>query len=146
VASRVRAVVDRYRPDIVFTHNADATHEHVDHRHAARATALAVQGLPTTLYFSAHGSVRFRSLMEALACNGIHRPAPDADRLRGLDLIESRITARVELGPAVLVKRAALFEHASQLASSSAAQLTPEQYSSVFGTETFIRVQGEQDL
>ncbi|QUQ65797.1 PIG-L deacetylase family protein [Kutzneria sp. CA-103260] len=146
VALRVRALVDRYRPDVVVTHNADAAHEHVDHRHAARATALAVEGLPTTLYFGATGAVRFRELMEALAHNGIHRPPADVDRRRGLELIESRITTRVALGPAVVDKRAALFEHASQLGSSLAAQLTAEQYEAVFGTETFIRVQGEWGL
>jgi LmbE family N-acetylglucosaminyl deacetylase len=146
VAARLAELLDRYRPDIVLTHNANADHEHVDHRHAARATALAVQNSDISLYFSGHGLQRWRLLTEALAQQGIHRAEPDRERLRALAEIESRITTRIDLGPAVLRKRAALREHRSQLASSSAAQLSAEQYASVFGTETFIRMHGNEEL
>lgn len=145
VAARVRELLEKYQPDVVLTHNPDASHEHADHRHAARAAALAA-GSAATLYFSGHGAQWWRLLREALAHNGIHRPEPDEQRQRVLDLIESRITTRVDLGSAVRRKRAALFEHASQLASSSAAQLSAEQYESVFGTELFIRAHGEERL
>ncbi len=146
VAARLAELLDRYRPDVVLTHNAHAGHEHVDHRHAARATVLAIQNSDTSLYFSGHGVERWRLLEEALAQNGIHRVEPDWERLCALAEIESRVTTRIDLGPAVLRKRAALREHRSQLASSLAAQLSAEQYASVFGTETFIRMHGNEEL
>ncbi|HTI26283.1 MAG TPA: PIG-L family deacetylase, partial [Kutzneria sp.] len=48
VAAQLRALLDKHQPDLVLTHNPDAFHEHPDHQHAARATALAVPA-PTTL-------------------------------------------------------------------------------------------------
>jgi LmbE family N-acetylglucosaminyl deacetylase len=146
VAERIGELLDRYQPDVVLTHNPDAAHEHPDHRHAARATALALEGRQATLYFGGHGAMRAARLREALGRNGIHRPQPDAEHRRVLELIESRITHRVDLGADVLRKRKALFEHASQLVSSAAAQLSAGQYAEVFATETFIRVQGDIEL
>jgi LmbE family N-acetylglucosaminyl deacetylase len=140
VAERVRVLIAQYRPEVVLTHNPDAGHEHVDHRHAGRATALAVPA-ETTLYFGAHGAKRAEQLRKALGRNEI-----EPERRTSLELIEQRITNRVELGSYVQRKRRALFEHESQLASSAAAQLTPEQYEEVFGTETFIRAQGDIGL
>jgi LmbE family N-acetylglucosaminyl deacetylase len=89
VAARLAELLDRYRPDVVLTHNAHAGHEHVDHRHAARATALAIQNSDTSLYFSGHGVERWRLLEEALAQNGIHCVEPDWERLCALAEIES---------------------------------------------------------
>jgi LmbE family N-acetylglucosaminyl deacetylase len=140
VAERLRTLMAKYQPEVVLTHNPGASHEHVDHRHAAAATALAVPP-KTTLYFGAHGAKRAEQLRKALGRNEI-----EPERKRVLELIEERITTRVELGPYVQRKRQALFEHESQLASSAAAQLTPEQYEEVFGTETFIRAQGDTEL
>jgi LmbE family N-acetylglucosaminyl deacetylase len=145
VAFRLRALIDKYQPEVVLTHNPDAGHEHADHQHAGRATALAVPAA-TTLYFGAHGMTRAERLREALRHNGIDRPVPEGERKSTLELIEKRITARVDLGPYVHRKREALFEHRSQLASSAAAQLTPRQYEQVFGTETFIRARGHIEL
>jgi LmbE family N-acetylglucosaminyl deacetylase len=145
VADRISALLARYRPDVVLTHNPAAGHEHVDHRHTGAATALAVP-TGTTLYFGAHGSIRAQQLREALVHNGIHRPPPDENRQGSLELVERAITTRIDLGPYVHRKRQALLEHRSQLASSAAAQLTPQQYEEVFGTETFIRAQGGIEL
>lgn len=145
VAERISALLAQHRPDVVLTHNPAAGHEHVDHRHTGAATALAVPA-GTSLYFGAHGSTRAQQLREALVHNGIHRPAPDKHRQASLELIEQRITTRIDLGPYVHRKRQALFEHRSQLASSAAAQLTPQQYEEVFATETFIHAQGGIEL
>jgi LmbE family N-acetylglucosaminyl deacetylase len=141
VSARIAELLDRYQPDVVLTHNATAEHEHPDHRHAAQATALAV-GDPAKLYFSAHGAGHWQRLVDALALAGIRRPAPDPQRRRALALIDGKITTRVDVSHVVLRKRAALFEHASQLGSSLAAQLPADQYASVFATESFIRVRG----
>jgi LmbE family N-acetylglucosaminyl deacetylase len=146
VSARIGELLDRYRPDVVLTHNATAQHEHLDHTYAARATALAVEnsGIPATLYFSAHGAGHWQRLLEALAQAGIRRVTPD---LRpALALIDSQITTTVDVIDVVHRKRAALFEHVSQLGSSLAAKLSVEQYASVFATESFIRVRGDHEL
>jgi LmbE family N-acetylglucosaminyl deacetylase len=145
VSARIGELLDMYQPEVVLTHNADATYEHVDHQHAAQATALAVADTPATLYFSAHGLGHWQRLLGALAELGIHRPAPDAGKREALAAIDRRITTRVEISHVVRTKRAALFEHKSQLGNSLAAKLTEEQYASVFAAESFIRVQGADD-
>jgi LmbE family N-acetylglucosaminyl deacetylase len=141
VSARIADVLDHYRPDVVLTHNADAAHEHADHRHTARATALAVEesGLPVNLYFSAHGAGHWRRLV---AATGIHRPAPDPDLARALDRIDRQVTTTVDISHVVRRKHAALLEHASQKGSSLAANLAPKDYAAVFATECFIRIRG----
>jgi LmbE family N-acetylglucosaminyl deacetylase len=144
VSARIAGLLDHYRPDVVLTHNAAAGHEHVDHRHTARATALAVEesGIPANLYFSAHGAGHWQRLLAALARTGIHRPAPGPDRARALELIDRQITTRVDVSHVVRRKHAALLEHASQKGSSLAARLAPKEYAAVFATECFIRIRG----
>jgi LmbE family N-acetylglucosaminyl deacetylase len=144
VSARVAQLLDMYQPDVVLTHNATASHEHADHQHAARATALAVEdsGIPVKLYFSAHGAGHWQRLRDALAEADIRRPAMDPRRQRALALIDEQITTKVDVSQTVDVKRAALFEHVSQLGSSLAARLSPVRFASVFATESFIRVRG----
>jgi LmbE family N-acetylglucosaminyl deacetylase len=136
VAARIRVLLDRHRPNVVLTHNATATHEHRDHVHTARAVADAVAGRPVTLYFSAHGTRHW----QALAAAGIRRSSPDRAILAR---IEAAVTTRVAVADTVARKRAALFSHVSQLRSSLAAQLPADDYAAVFGVESFVRVQGE---
>ncbi|MFD1051623.1 hypothetical protein ACFQ1S_41765 [Kibdelosporangium lantanae] len=56
------------------------------------------------------------------------------------------MTTRVAVADTVDRKRAALFSHVSQLSSSLAAQLPAADYAAVFGVESFIRVQGDEQL
>ncbi len=144
VSARIAALLDRYRPDVVITHNPDASHEHADHRHAARAAALAVEisHFPVNLYFSAHGARHWQHLRNALNLAGFRHPDADAQRIRVLTEIESRITHRIGISDLVQRKRAALRCHESQLGSSLAARLSPAQYASVFRSEAFIRASG----
>lgn len=135
IATRIADLIGEYQPDVVLTHNADADHEHPDHRHAARATALAISGDGPKLYFSAHGAAHWQRLREALPQLG----QPKSH----LEAIDARITTRVDVRHVVGRKRAALFEHVSQLGSSLAAKLNVDQYESIFGTEAFIRVHGD---
>ncbi|GAB3876766.1 hypothetical protein GCM10029964_024420 [Kibdelosporangium lantanae] len=139
VAERIGELLDRHQPNVVLTHNPTATHEHRDHVHTARAVARAVAGRPVTLYFSAHGTRHW----QALAAAGIRRPSLD---WAILDQIEAAVTTRVAVADTVDRKRAALFSHVSQLSSSLAAQLPAADYAAVFGVESFIRVQGDEQL
>ena len=145
VAARIAELLAKYRPQVVLTHNPNTTRTHVDHRHAARATELAVErtGIPDALYFSAHGGRHWQRLRDALREAGIELPAPD---LAPLGQIDDQITTRMDISDVVVTrKRAALFEHVSQLGSSLAAKLTPEQYAETFRGEDFIRVRGTDD-
>ncbi|MGH3530078.1 MAG: mycothiol conjugate amidase Mca, partial [Pseudonocardiaceae bacterium] len=53
--------------------------------------------------------------------------------------VEQRITTTVDVGHVIDRKRTALHAHASQIGSSLAGKLPPAQFSSAFGTETYIR-------
>jgi LmbE family N-acetylglucosaminyl deacetylase len=114
---------------------------HPDHVHAAKATALAVEitNIPAKLYFTAHGSKYWHRIRETLSQIGIERPAPAPQRLLVTDLVEQQITTIIDVRPFVERKRAALSAHASQLNNSIAAKVPAEQWSNVFGTDTFIR-------
>ncbi|TCO52651.1 LmbE family N-acetylglucosaminyl deacetylase [Actinocrispum wychmicini] len=139
VAARIVDLLNQHRPDVVLTHNATADHEHRDHRHAARATALAVAGSGAKLYFSAHGAAHWQRLRQALP----QLARPKSQKQCALDLIDARITTRIDIRHVVARKRAALFEHVSQLGSSLAGELSLDQYEAVFGVESFIRVDGD---
>jgi LmbE family N-acetylglucosaminyl deacetylase len=43
VAARIGELFERYRPQVIITHNADDNLQHPDHVHAGRVTALAVE-------------------------------------------------------------------------------------------------------
>lgn len=141
VAERIGGLLDQYRPQVVVTYDPDGTYQHPDHVHAARATALAVEmsSVPTRLYLKAHGTTYWQRLREALAHVGIDRPAPSDDQLRTLRRVQRSITTAVDVGHVVERKRNALLSHASQVGSSMAAKLPPEQFAYAFGVETYIR-------
>jgi LmbE family N-acetylglucosaminyl deacetylase len=140
-AARVAELLRHYRPDVVVTYDPHTTYQHLDHVHAARVTARAVQDtrIPSKLYFKAHGASYWSQLRQALAQIGLNRPAPDADLREALERVEQRITTIVDVSHVVEQKRAALFAHASQTGSSLAAKLPADLFADVLSPEAFIR-------
>ncbi len=140
-ASRITPLIECYRPQVVVTYDPHST-RHPDHVHAAQVATYAVDSsqIVSKLYYKAHGSSYWRQLNRALDDIGIRRPDPSGEALQILDSVDQRITTTVDVGHVIDRKRTALHAHASQIGSSLAGKLPPTQFSSAFGTETYIRI------
>ena len=141
VAARIGELFERHRPQVIITHNADNKLQHLDHIHAGRAAALAIEmtDIPAKLYFKAHGTSYWNRVREALAQVGIARAAPGSHQLQQWEQVERQITTTIDVKDVIDRKRKALLAHGSQLNSSLAAKIPAELWPLVFGAETYIR-------
>lgn len=146
VRTRLTALIDQYRPQVVLTHEPSST-RHPDHVHAAQAAKLAVDSAdqPIKFYYTAHGTRYWRKVYDALAHAGIEKPAPSPERLKVTDLIDQQITTTVDISDSITAKRKALFAHASQLTHATAAKVSADLWPEVFGTDDFIHVHASRN-
>ena len=144
VAGRIGALIERYRPQVVITYDADGAYQHPDHVHAARCAVAAVEatGIPDKLYLTAMRRSGWRELWDALRERGVEVPDMreiDEDMLRQMEETERRITTTVDIKDVLARKRAALLSHASQIRESWFSKIPPDLAVRVFGVESFIR-------
>jgi LmbE family N-acetylglucosaminyl deacetylase len=144
VAGRIGALIERYRPQVVITYDADGAYQHPDHVHAARCAVAAVEatGIPDKLYLTAMRRSNWRELWDALRERGVEVPDfsnIDEDMLRQMEETERRITTTVDIRDVLDRKRAALLSHASQIRESWFSKIPPDLAVRVFGVESFIR-------
>jgi LmbE family N-acetylglucosaminyl deacetylase len=144
VAGRVGALIERYRPQVVISYDAEGPYQHPDHVHAARAAAAAVAatGIPAKFYLTAMRPSSWRKVWEALRELGEDVPGPRevTDEMRAqMEAAERRITTTVDIRPVLNRKRDALFAHASQIRESWFSKIPEDIAESAFGTETFVR-------
>ncbi|MFI5776953.1 PIG-L family deacetylase [Nocardia sp. NPDC051570] len=141
VAAHLGVLLEKYRPQVILTHEPTST-RHPDHRHASKATALAVEQtkIPEKLYYTAHGTAYWQRLSRALADNGIIRPNPNPEWRQTTDKIDQEITTSIAVLPVLNHKREAVYAHASQIKNSTAAKVPQERWAEVFGTDDHIRV------
>jgi LmbE family N-acetylglucosaminyl deacetylase len=144
VAGRIGALIERYRPQIVITYDADGAYQHPDHVHAARCAVAAVEatGIPDKLYLTAMRRSNWSELWDALRERGVEVPDfrnIDEEMLRQMEETERRITTPVDIRDVLDRKRAALLSHASQIRESWFNKIPPDLAVRVFGEETFIR-------
>jgi LmbE family N-acetylglucosaminyl deacetylase len=144
VAGRIGALIERYRPQVVITYDADGAYQHPDHVHAARCAVAAVEatGIPDKLYLTAMRRSSWRELWDALRERGVEVPDMrdiDEDMLRQMEETERRITTTVDIRDVLDRKRAALLSHASQIRESWFSKIPPDLAVRVFGQESFIR-------
>jgi LmbE family N-acetylglucosaminyl deacetylase len=144
VAGRIGALIERYRPQVVITYDADGAYQHPDHVHAARCAVAAVEatGIPDKLYLTAMRRSGWRELWDALRERGVEVPDMrdiDEDMLRQMEETERRITTTVDIRDVLDRKRAALLSHASQIRESWFNKIPPDLAVRVFGQESFIR-------
>jgi LmbE family N-acetylglucosaminyl deacetylase len=144
VAGRIGALIERYRPQVVITYDADGAYQHPDHVHAARCAVAAVEatGIPDKLYLTAMRRSSWRELWDALRERGVEVPDMrdiDEDMLRQMEETERRITTTVDIRDVLDRKRAALLSHASQIRESWFNKIPPDLAVRVFGQESFIR-------
>ena len=144
VAGRIGALIERYRPQVVITYDADGAYQHPDHVHAARCAVAAVEatGIPDKLYLTAMRRSGWRELWDALRERGVEVPDMrdiDEDMLRQMEETERRITTTVDIKDVLDRKREALLSHASQIGESWFSKIPPDLAVRVFGVESFIR-------
>jgi LmbE family N-acetylglucosaminyl deacetylase len=144
VAARIGGLIERYRPQVVITYDADGPYQHPDHVHAARSAVAAVEasGIPDKLYLIAMRRSDWRKLWDALRAAGVEvpdPPDPDEQARRQMEETERRITTNVDIRPVLERKRAALLSHASQIRESWFSKIPPDIGAEVFGRESFIR-------
>ncbi len=140
-AAPVADLLNRYRPNVVVTHDPEFPFQHPDHVHAGRVTTQAVQHthISATLYYKAHGISHWTRLRQLLHSIGVQLPEPTVEVAEALQVVERRITTVVDLGDAVDRKHAALHAHASQISSSLAGKLPLDHFRRCFSSESFIR-------
>lgn len=143
-AGRIGALIERYRPQVVITYDADGPYQHPDHVHAARCAtaAVAATGIPDKLYLTAMRPSDWRKIWDALRAAGVEVPDPpslDEDARRQIRENERRITTNVDIRDVLERKRAALLSHASQIRDSWFSKVPADIGTEVFGRESFIR-------
>jgi LmbE family N-acetylglucosaminyl deacetylase len=144
VTGRVAGLIERYRPQVLITYDADGPYQHPDHVHAARAAqaAAAGTGIPAKLYLTAMRASDWRKVWDALREAGADVPAArtaDPQMLAQMAEIEQRITTTIDIRPVLARKRDALMAHASQIAESWFSRIPEQIAEAAFGRESFIR-------
>jgi LmbE family N-acetylglucosaminyl deacetylase len=144
VTARVGGLIERYRPQVVISYDAEGPYQHPDHVHAARAAAAAVAatGIPAKFYLTAMRPSAWQKVWEALRELGADVPGPRevTDEMRAqMEEAERRITTTVDIRPVLERKRDALFAHSSQIRESWFSKIPPDIAEEAFGVETFIR-------
>jgi LmbE family N-acetylglucosaminyl deacetylase len=144
VTERVGALMEKYRPQVVVSYDADGPYQHPDHVHAARAAAAAAAatGIPAKFYLTAMRPSSWRKIWDALRELGEDVPGPRevTDEMRAqMEEAERRITTTVDIRPVLALKREALFAHSSQIQESWFSKIPAGIAEEAFGFETFIR-------
>ncbi len=144
VTERVGALMEKYRPQVVVSYDADGPYQHPDHVHTARAAAAAAAatGIPAKFYLTAMRPSSWRKIWDALRELGEDVPGPRevSDEMRAqMEEAERRITTTVDIRPVLARKREALFAHSSQIQESWFSKIPAGIAEEAFGFETFIR-------
>lgn len=121
-AARLAELMLRYRPDVVVTYDENGFYGHPDHiqahRVSVRGMELAAEKGHTVSKFY-WTTVARRELAAAFETfkNSTENPFGDVQRPEDLPFgaLDEEITARVEVGPYVMHKHAALKAHATQI-------------------------------
>lgn len=144
VAERIGALIERYRPQVVITYDAQGPYQHPDHVHAARAASAAVTatGVPAKLYLTAMRSSDWQKAWQALRELGADMPDPgeiSPQMRQQMAETERRITTTIDIRHVLGRKRDALLAHSSQIGESWFSKIPPEIAETAFGRESFIR-------
>ena len=141
-AGRLAALMRTYEPQVVVTYDENGFYGHPDHIQANRVTraAIAECGIPAKLYYTAVARSLIRGFGEVLAEAGIERPA-EVEENPDFGTPDELITTTVDCSAVASRKYASLAAHASQSDNIFFLQMGEELFSSLMGSESFVRVQ-----
>jgi len=142
-ARRVADLMRTYRPQVVVTYDEHGFYGHPDHIQANRVTqaAIAESGIPAKLYYTALPRSRLVGFRALLAEHGINAPdVEEADADPEFGTPDELITTTIDCSAVADRKYKSLEAHASQSENIFFLQMGVELFSSIMGSEFFVRV------
>lgn len=120
VADVIRAMLERYDPAVVITHDATGGYGHPDHIRVSEAVTLAVRGLGRAplLYHALIPHRIVEAFAHAFAAAGLRAgraAAAGADMDRDAGVPDEQVTAAIDVSGHVETKRLAVSAHRTQM-------------------------------
>src|SRR5580704_8604077 len=145
-AGRLAALMRTYEPQVVVTYDENGFYGHPDHIQANRVTraAIAECGIPAKLYYTAVARSLIRGFGEVLAEAGIERPA-EVEENPDFGTPDELITTTIDCSAVAGRKYASLAAHASQSDNIFFLQMGEELFSTLMGSESFVRAVDSTD-
>ncbi|MFI6938953.1 PIG-L family deacetylase [Streptomyces sp. NPDC050418] len=149
-ASRLAALMRRYRPDVVVTYDENGFYGHPDHIQAHRITMAALELIDETpkVYWTTmprSAMQRFGEVMREFAGDMPEPDPEEAAALAEIGLPDEEITTWVDITEFGGQKFDALAAHASQGENIFFLQMGREKFTELMGVETFVRVRDTTD-
>ena len=154
-SERLAGLIEKYRPQVVVTYDANGFYGHPDHIQAHRITMSAAEstGIPDKLYFTAIPKSWFAELGRRLEELGIEFPSigdpedaavPAEEGATGPEewgTPDDEVTTIIDVGASLDQKFDSLMAHASQSDNIFFLRMGREAFGEVMTREAFIRVQ-----
>ncbi|MGA3214330.1 MAG: PIG-L family deacetylase [Acidimicrobiales bacterium] len=139
-AGRLCGLIERYRPQVVVTYDANGFYGHPDHIQAHRITLAALEQVQTAdkVYFPAIANSDMGEFREALRAAGISDLAGDEEDW-DLGVADELIAATVDCKGYTAKQYAALEAHESQADMTFFLRLGVELFSKLMRFEKFVR-------
>jgi len=137
---RLAELMRTYRPQVVVTYDQNGFYGHPDHIQAHRVTLAAIDecGIPAKLYYTAVARSTLRGFGDMLAEAGVDSPI-DVDANPEFGTPDELITTTVDCSAVVGRKFASLAAHGSQSDNIFFLQMGEDKFSTVMGSESFVR-------
>jgi LmbE family N-acetylglucosaminyl deacetylase len=147
-ASRLAALIEQYRPDVVVTYDPNGFYGHPDHIQAHRITMAALEstGSQAKIYWTTMPRSAMAKFAEMAREAGMDiGDAGDPGEFPEIGLPDDQITTWVDIAAFADRKFAALGAHASQEETMPFLSMGVERFAAVMGIETFVRVDDKPD-
>jgi LmbE family N-acetylglucosaminyl deacetylase len=140
-ARQLAELMRRYEPQVVVTYDENGFYGHPDHIQANRVTHAALDecGVPAKLYYTAVARSTLRGFRDVMAQAGVEPPA-EVEENPDFGTPDELITTTIDCSAVAGRKYASLAAHASQSDNIFFLQMGEELFSSIMGTESFVRV------
>ena len=139
-AARLADLMRTYQPQVVVTYDENGFYGHPDHIQAHRITLAALDacGIPAKLYYTAFPRSSLRGFREILEEAGIDGPGEVADN-PDFGTPDELVTTMIDVRAVTGRKYASLAAHASQSDNIFFLEMGEELFSTLMGTESFVR-------
>ncbi|HVB91475.1 MAG TPA: PIG-L family deacetylase [Acidimicrobiales bacterium] len=140
-AERLAGLMRKYEPQVVVTYDENGFYGHPDHIQANRIThaAMARCGIPSKLYYTAVARSLLRGFGEILAEAGIESPI-SVEENPDFGTPDELITTTIDCSAVAGRKYASLAAHASQSENIFFLEMGEKLFTTVMGSESFVRV------